>query len=407
MALLFTNNASTTLSSGCAPTDGSLVLAAGTGALFPSPNPINSDYFYATLQTAAGALEIVKVAGRSGDTLTSVTRGVDGTTAQTFASGTVVEQRVVSQTLRDINAWQAQLGANNGIATLNSTGQIPAGQLSATILESVLGTSYYIPQSEAGVASGVATLDGSAHVVMSQLGGLLAAANTWTGSQTFATTSFITINQNYTGGMATSSGTLANLAVTGPVGGAAFMSFNRQSAFACYFGLDSDSTLRVGGWSFGNNSYRIIHEGITTANLTNLTLSGTLNVNSTVTLGGSINGAVNITASGTITASAVTAATITDTSDRSIKDNPVALSLDRARDIVLNHEAYTFYNRQTGRLDFGTIADCMLDTAPELVFEKGGLMSVAYQRMVSPLAVVAKDHEARIARLERLAGAIA
>ena len=49
--------------------------------------------------------------------------------------------------------------------------------------------------------------------------------------------------------------------VTGQGAGAAMMSFHRPGAFACNFGLDQDNSLRVGGWSFGNQSFRILHEG--------------------------------------------------------------------------------------------------------------------------------------------------
>jgi hypothetical protein len=51
---------------------------------------------------------------------------------------------------------------------------------------------------------------------------------------------------------------------TGPGGvsaGAAYISFNRSSAFGAFFGLDTDGQLKYGGWSLGNNAYRIWHEG--------------------------------------------------------------------------------------------------------------------------------------------------
>ena len=41
-------------------------------------------------------------------------------------------------------------------------------------------------------------------------------------------------------------------------GGAAMMTFHRPGAFACYFGLENDNQLRVGGWSYGGNSY-VVH----------------------------------------------------------------------------------------------------------------------------------------------------
>lgn len=40
-------------------------------------------------------------------------------------------------------------------------------------------------------------------------------------------------------------------------GGAAFITLHRPNNFACYFGLDTDNQLKYGGFSLGNNSYKI------------------------------------------------------------------------------------------------------------------------------------------------------
>jgi len=42
----------------------------------------------------------------------------------------------------------------------------------------------------------------------------------------------------------------------------AAITFIRDGLFGCYFGIDTDEALKVGGWSFGNVSYRILHEGM-------------------------------------------------------------------------------------------------------------------------------------------------
>jgi hypothetical protein len=36
----------------------------------------------------------------------------------------------------------------------------------------------------------------------------------------------------------------------------------RDGKFGCYFGIDTDNILKVGGWSYGNVAYRVVHEGI-------------------------------------------------------------------------------------------------------------------------------------------------
>lgn len=48
---------------------------------------------------------------------------------------------------------------------------------------------------------------------------------------------------------------------------AAALTFIRDGLFGCYFGLDTDNALKIGGWSYGNVSYRVVHEGLATVNL--------------------------------------------------------------------------------------------------------------------------------------------
>jgi hypothetical protein len=100
MSALYTNNAATTLASGITNVATSLTVAAATGGLFPSPT--GSDYFYITLENAAGTVrEIVKCTSRSTDTLTIV-RGQDGTSASAFSTGDKVELRLVAAELNNI-----------------------------------------------------------------------------------------------------------------------------------------------------------------------------------------------------------------------------------------------------------------------------------------------------------------
>lgn len=40
----------------------------------------------------------------------------------------------------------------------------------------------------------------------------------------------------------------------------AFITLHRHGVFACYFGMDIDNKLKVGGWSFGANAYEVIHQ---------------------------------------------------------------------------------------------------------------------------------------------------
>src|SRR4051812_11056753 len=86
MALLFANNAATTVAVNLGIGVTSLVLASGTGALFP--NPTGGDYFEITLTDAATGIrtEICNCTARSADTLT-IARAQQGTSDQAWLVG--------------------------------------------------------------------------------------------------------------------------------------------------------------------------------------------------------------------------------------------------------------------------------------------------------------------------------
>jgi len=115
MAILFTNNAATTLASSITNVATSLTVASGTGALFP--NPTSPDYFLVTLQGISGTpIEIVKCTARSTDTMTIV-RAQEGTTASAFNGGDKVELRVTAGQMNGA----AQSGMATGAVTENTT----------------------------------------------------------------------------------------------------------------------------------------------------------------------------------------------------------------------------------------------------------------------------------------------
>lgn len=95
---LVSNNASATLAAGIISTDTSLTVNTGQGALFP--NPGTNEYFYTTLTDGGANIEIVKCTARSGDTFTIV-RAQDGTTAQAFSTGDIVELRPIAELFRE------------------------------------------------------------------------------------------------------------------------------------------------------------------------------------------------------------------------------------------------------------------------------------------------------------------
>lgn len=93
MGVKVTNNATTTITADVSSTALSLVVATGTGALFPVL--ASGDYFYATLSDVNNNFEIVKVTARTDDTMTMV-RAQQGTLAMPFAANSRFEIRVTA-----------------------------------------------------------------------------------------------------------------------------------------------------------------------------------------------------------------------------------------------------------------------------------------------------------------------
>ena len=103
MAQEYANNASSTIASGVSNVATALVLATGTGTLFPST--VGGAWFLLTLTQPSGpesTWEIVKVTARAGDALT-VVRAQENTTAAAWGAGTKAELRVTANTLEDLD----------------------------------------------------------------------------------------------------------------------------------------------------------------------------------------------------------------------------------------------------------------------------------------------------------------
>lgn len=99
MSVQFRNNSFTTLDVTIDADDTEIVVAEGTGANLPVLGA--GEYFYATLSSITGDMEIVKVTAVTGDVLT-VVRGQENTTGKAFLAGSMIENRFTAQTLRDI-----------------------------------------------------------------------------------------------------------------------------------------------------------------------------------------------------------------------------------------------------------------------------------------------------------------
>lgn len=99
MGALATNGAVTTISASINATATQIVLAGGTGELFPAAVD-GKTWFFGTLYDADNNVEIVKVTQRSGDTLT-VLRGQDGTTAHKYDAGAGFDLRPTAALFND------------------------------------------------------------------------------------------------------------------------------------------------------------------------------------------------------------------------------------------------------------------------------------------------------------------
>jgi len=93
----FANNASSKLGASCS--DSTTTLTVVDGAVFPALSA--GDYFMITVVDDADNMEIMKCTGLSGNTLT-VIRAQEDTTARAFQVGSIVENRLTEQSLKEI-----------------------------------------------------------------------------------------------------------------------------------------------------------------------------------------------------------------------------------------------------------------------------------------------------------------
>jgi hypothetical protein len=86
-----------------------------------------------------------------------------------------------------------------------------------------------------------------------------------------------TVRQEFSGGsdanaIAASNSTMGQIKIFNSVaGGAARLGFS-TAGFGGFFGIDSDSVWKVGGWSMGANAYKLLHEGLGVAAATTFEL---------------------------------------------------------------------------------------------------------------------------------------
>lgn len=99
MTLTVTNNALSIVQEALSNTATTFTVASGEGALFPTLG--TQDYFYATLVSAVGNFEIVKITARADDSFT-MERGQEGTIAIPFPAFSRIELRVTAANIASI-----------------------------------------------------------------------------------------------------------------------------------------------------------------------------------------------------------------------------------------------------------------------------------------------------------------
>jgi len=116
MAVVYSNNSSTALSSGITNSATSIAVGSVTG--FPTLS--GSDYYYATLANVTNTkIEIVKVTAAAGTTLT-VVRGQDNTTAVSFDASDNLQLRVTAATLESATSTDVSI-TGGSVATSTIT----------------------------------------------------------------------------------------------------------------------------------------------------------------------------------------------------------------------------------------------------------------------------------------------
>ena len=130
---LFTNNAVSLLQDAIGPTDMSITVQTGYGALYPQPvNP--GDFFLVTLEPINAPLiprEIIQIIGRTGDVLTVGMRGFEATgvgdgqpgVGQSWPAGTtLVDHRITAYTILQAMLLPAPpIGGSGGIVYAPTT----------------------------------------------------------------------------------------------------------------------------------------------------------------------------------------------------------------------------------------------------------------------------------------------
>lgn len=145
--LKYANNAISTLNATISAIDTSITLASGGGSKFPSAGPFLVTIWSTTYNSPGSdpSMEIIKIASRSGDTLTVDTRAQESTAASAHSAGSYVANLVTAGYLKDQRGIKPHAGGTNAwvTSTVYELGEIVNndGAAYAAILDHTSGAS--------------------------------------------------------------------------------------------------------------------------------------------------------------------------------------------------------------------------------------------------------------------------
>ena len=144
MAQVFGNNLSTALTAPITALDTNLPIVIASGDAFPQVRTADDDFFLVTLIGLTGlqetSWEVIKVTDIGPNNLAVVERGQEGTTAQTWPSGTRIEMRLtagISSRHEETYGW----GDHSTAGYITSSGSITGNAATATTATNVTGIS--------------------------------------------------------------------------------------------------------------------------------------------------------------------------------------------------------------------------------------------------------------------------
>jgi len=254
VTVLLSNNAESLLAASISDTDLGLQVTVDAD-LFPAPAA--GEYFYATLTDPSGVQEIVKVTSRVGSTF-GIVRAQEGTAAQPFLAGSLIELRVtagaitdaIADSAVDVSAYFETDGSGTSVGLNVGAGNVLAlgGTLSATAGTIILPQS----ASPSSIAEGSIAWDTDDDKVVVGTGfgvkTLVDSDSTQTLTNktlTAPTVSGGTINNASVGATTRSSGAFTTLAASGAV------SFLPTGIICMWYG--SVATIPT-GWALCNGS---------------------------------------------------------------------------------------------------------------------------------------------------------